>query len=136
MNEIARKMSEPDAHLDELARRVIGAAIAVHRELGPGFLESVYERALCIELDRQRIPYVRQAVFEVGYAGDTVGELRLDLLVDDQLVVELKAVESVAKIHRMIVRSYLKATSKHLALLINFSVPVLKEGISRIVLSQ
>ncbi len=74
----------------ELTGRVIGAAIAVHRELGPGFLESVYESALCVELDYLGIPYSRQVVVELGYRGRTVGEGRIDLVVDGCLVVELR----------------------------------------------
>ncbi len=135
MHEPAKRNEEPDKALDDLAHRVIGAAIAVHRELGLGFLESVYERALCIEFGRQGIRYVRQAVFEVGYGGEVVGELRLDLLVDGRLIVELKAVETSANVHRLVVKSYLKATGKQLALLINFNVPALRDGVSRIILS-
>ena len=115
---------EPSAELDDLAHRVIGAAIEVHRLLGPGFLESVYEEALCVELALRRIRFARQVPISVKYKRERVGQARLDLLVDDSLVVELKAVESFASIHLAQVLSYLKATRFRLGLLINFDVSV------------
>ena len=131
-----RVLHEPDSRTDVLAREVIGAAIEVHRHLGPGFLESVYEEALCVELRLRKIPFERQRPAKVEYKGEYVGEEgRLDLLVDDRLIVELKAVREVAPIHRAIVVSYLKATKKNLALLINFKVSCLKDGVQRVVLS-
>jgi GxxExxY protein len=124
----------PGEEVDVLARRVIGAAIEVHRALGPGYLESVYEQALCVELTSQGIPFVRQRPFSVEYRGQAVGEGRLDLLVDEELVVEVKAVVELAPVHTAQVISYLKATHLRLGLLINFSVPVLRDGIRRVVL--
>jgi GxxExxY protein len=129
-------MQEPDRALDDLAHAVIGAAIEVHRTLGPGFLESVYEQALSIEFESRSIPYIRQPVIEIQYKGHPIGEGRLDFLVADRLVVELKAVEQLAPIHTAQVMPYLKATGHHLGLLINFDVPVLKEGIKRVVLTR
>ena len=126
---------EPSKKLDQLAHDVIGAAIEVHRMLGPGFLESVYEEALCIELKLRGIPFERQVNRDIDYRGHSVGEGRMDLLVDKWLVVELKAFDGLAPIHSAQVISYLKATGYRLALLINFNVPVLKEGIKRIILS-
>ena len=119
----------------ELTGVVIGAAIEVHRVLGPGFLESVYEEALCVELQLRGIPFRRQPVVAINYKGRLVGEGRLDLLVSNTLIVELKAVENLAPIHEAQVLSYLKMTSHTLALLINFKVRVLKDGIRRIILS-
>lgn len=127
---------EPDTRLDELAHCVIGAAIEVHRCLGPGYLESVYEEALCYELGDQGVPFARQAKTSVHYKNHAVGENRVDLLIDCVLIVELKAVESLAPIHTAQVISYLKSTGCRLGLLINFNVPVLKQGIKRIVLTQ
>lgn len=126
-------MKEPDKRVDELARSVIGAAIEVHRTLGPGFLESVYEEALCIELALRGIPFARQAPVSVTYKNQRVGESRLDLVVGHLLVVELKAIEQVLPVHRAIVISYLKATKLELALLVNFRVAILKNGIERII---
>ena len=128
-------MREPDAETDELAHAVIGAAIEVHRHLGPGFLESVYEEALCVELRLRQIAFERQKRVKVEYKGEYVGEGWLDLLVGNRLVVELKAVKAFAPIDHAKVISYLKATGRQLALLVNFHVPVLRDGIQRIVRS-
>lgn len=111
-----------------MAHAVIGACIEVHRALGPGFLESVYEEALVLELTHRRIPFLRQHAFGLTYRGCRIGEGRLDLLVADRLIVELKAVEVLAPIDQAQVLSYLRATGHHLALLINFNVHVLKDG--------
>jgi GxxExxY protein len=119
---------------DPLSRSVIGAAIEVHRALGPGFLESVYEKALDIELKARGIPFVRQHPIGVVYKGQLVGEGQLDFLVDNQLVVELKAVESLLPIHSAQLLSYLKTTQCRIGLLINFNVPVLIKGVKRLVL--
>ena len=127
---------EPDLRTDDLARAVIGAAIEVHRLLGPGYLESVYEQALAIELELRNIPFERQKPIRVNYKGREVGEGRLDLLVGGSLIVELKAVDALAPIHTAQVMSYLKTTHYPLGLLINFNVPVLKAGIKRIVLTD
>ena len=126
---------EPDTEVDELAYKVIGAAIEVHRVLGPGFLESVYEEALCVELELRGIPYSRQHLVRVNYKDRAVGEARLDLLVNGELVLEIKAVNKLAPIHSAQAISYLKATGHQLGLLINFNVPFLKDAIKRIVLS-
>jgi len=124
---------EPDRAIDELAYRVIGAAIEVHRHLGPGYLESVYQEALKVELQIQQISFSSQYPFAVLYKNQPVGDSRLDFLVSGMLVVELKAIDCIAPIHRAQVISYLKSLKLHLGLLINFNVPVLKDGIERIV---
>ena len=129
-------LREPDAELDALARAVIGAGIEVHRELGPGFLENVYEEALAVELGLRAIPFVRQSQVEVRYKGVRVGEGRLDLLVGQRLVVEVKAVDSLHAIHRAQVIAYLKVIGAPLGLLMNFKSAVLKDGIERIVRSR
>lgn len=126
--------TEPDRELDELARRVIGAAIQVHKALGPGFLESVYENALVVEMEHNGIKCTRQHPIQIQYRHVNVGTGRLDLLVEGQLIVELKTVESLAPIHTAQVISYLKAMNLKLGLLINFNVRKLKDGIKRIVL--
>ena len=126
---------EPDTRLDELAHRAIGAAIEVHRHLGPGYLESVYEEALAVELGNRKIPFSRQPEITVSYKGNEIGKSRLDLLVDDRLIVELKTVEQLMPVHSAQVISYLKASGLQLGLLINFNVAVLKQGIKRVVLT-
>ena len=105
----------------ELTEKIIGAAIAVHRELGPGYLEYVYEEALAIEFDTLGLPYERQKPVIIFYRGRPAGEHRLDFLVDGCVVVELKAVRELEKIFFSIVRSYLKATRLETALLFNFA---------------
>ena len=126
----------PARKLDRLAHEVIGAAIDVHRALGPGYLESVYEAALCIELSPRGIIFSRQHPIAVHYKENAVGEGRIDILVEDSLVVELKAVENLLPIHNAQVISYLKATRNQLGLLINFNTVVLRDGIKRVILSQ
>lgn len=123
-----------DARIEEASNKVIGAAIEVHRHLGPGYLESVYEEALAVELTLRGVPFARQVVFGLDYKGHIVGEGRLDFLVDSCLVVELKAIEAFAPIHTAKCISYLKANQRRLALLINFNVSVLKDGIKRVAL--
>lgn len=128
-----RIMREPSPRVDELARQVIGAAIEVHRILGPGFLESVYEEALAIEFELRGIPFERQKPIKLIYKNRTVGDARLDFLVGGELVVELKAIEIVHPIHPAKVINYLKLTGLDLGLIINFHVEQLKDGIKRIV---
>lgn len=130
-------MREPSEYEDELARLVNGAVIEVHRKLGPGYPESVYENALCIELDHLGIRFERQKPVHVLYRDTVVGEGRIDLLVDGQLVVELKAVEDLAKVHFAQVKAYLRATGCVLGLLVNFNVAQIRDGgIRRVVWSM
>jgi GxxExxY protein len=105
----------------ELSEQIIGAGIRVHKELGPGFLESIYEEALAIELRLLRLQFERQKPVPVFYRGHAVGEHRLDLLVEGAVVVELKAITEFEPIHFAIVRSYLKALGLSDALLLNFA---------------
>lgn len=129
-------MAEPSRHVDELAHQVIDAAIEVHRILGPGFLESVYEEALAIEFDLRGILYERQKSFALEFKGKIVGDSRFDFLVDKQLVVELKAVESIHPIYPAKVIHYLKMSNLELGLIINFHVVLLRDGIKRIALTR
>ncbi len=122
------------ARTEAAATQVIGAAIEVHRHLGPGFLESVYEEALAVKLRLHDAPFARQLAFTLDYKGHKVGEGRRDFRVDGCLVVELKAVEQLAPIHTAQAISYLNATGHRLALLLNFNIPVLKDGLKRVVL--
>ena len=119
---------------NELTEAVIGAAIEVHRELGPGLLESAYGQAMCRELSLRGIPFECQKPMPLRYKGVALDcGYRLDLLVDGRLVVEIKAIEKLAPIHEAQVLTYLKLGGFHLALLINFNVEVLRLGIKRIV---
>ncbi len=131
-----RRMKQLGEEVERLAYRVIGAAIEVHQILGPGFLESVYQQALEMEFRIRGISHKPQHPVSVNYKGYPVGEGRLDFLVADVLIVELKAVENLSPVHEAQVISYLKMTNYPLALLINFKVPILKQGIKRIILSS
>jgi len=111
---------------DPLTGRVIAAAISVHRELGPGFLESIYEEAMAVALAEAGLKFVRQLPIAVKFHGRAVGEHRLDILVEDEVVLELKAISAFEDIHYAIVRSYLRATNKTRGLLINFAAPTLQ----------
>lgn len=116
-----------------LANKIIGAAIEVHRNLGPGFLESIYRKAMAYELSSQRIPVEEEKEILVPYKDIQIPGQRLDLRVGGRVIVELKCVEKFAPIHQAQLISYLKATSLRLGLLINFKTQMVKDGIQRIV---
>jgi GxxExxY protein len=119
---------------DPLTEAVIGAAIEVHRVLGPGLLESVYERCLCHELKLRGIDHQRQAALPVIYKGVPIdAELYMDVVVQNQLVLELKAVDTLHPIHEAQLLTYLKLSGIHRGLLMNFNVRLLKDGIKRLV---
>lgn len=120
------------ADKDELTERIIGAAIEVHRILGPGLLESIYEEALAIELELRSIPFQRQVEIDVHYKGHSIKGQRLDLLIGGQVVVELKSVTSLPDVAMAQVLSYLKAAGLKRGLLINFGNPRLIDGVKRI----
>ena len=128
-------MLEPPHQLDETTGAVIGAALEVHRVLGPGFLETVYEEAMAIEFGLRGIPFERQKPISVSYKGRPIGEGRLDFFVQNSVIVELKAAEKLLPIHQAQVMSYLKAARCRLGLLINFHERLLKEGVRRVVLT-
>jgi len=121
------ELMEQGVHqFDELSQKVIGAAIEVHKELGPGFLENIYEEALKIELAEYNISYEYQKEIKVEYLGVVVGLHRLDLIVENKIIIELKAVKELADIHFAQLRSYLKATGLKIGLLFNFAKPTLE----------
>lgn len=121
--------------INDLTGQIIGAAIEVHKALGPGLLESVYEECLCHELGLRQIRYKRQEALPVIYKGVRVDcGYRIDLLVENLVILELKYVERTEPIHDAQLLTYLKLTGLRLGLLINFNVPVLKEGIKRLIL--
>ena len=120
MSEDSRKAGKELGEAD-VTGEIIGAAIAVHTELGPGFLESIYEQALAVEFALRGIAFVRQMAVPLFYRDHQIGEHRLDFMVDDKIVVELKAVERLENVHFAIIRSYLKATSRANGLILNFS---------------
>lgn len=117
---------------DDLTEKIIGAAIEVHRILGPGLMESIYEDALCHEFALREIPFERQVEVDVRYKGKTLQGQRLDILVEGKVVVELKSVAKLPDVMLAQTLSYLKATGLHRALLINFGQEKLVDGIKRI----
>ena len=121
--------------LEQLSKKVIGAAIRVHQELGPGLLESVYQRCLLIELQSMGIRAEIEVPLEVRYRGQLIDDMgyRLDFLVEDSLIIELKSVETVQPVHKKQLLTYLKLTGCRLGLLINFNEVLLKNGITRVV---
>jgi GxxExxY protein len=129
---VAVKESEA---LKLLTERIIGCAIEVHRQLGPGLLEGTYEAALCIELQIAGLNFVRQPVFPVVYKGQVIGEYRLDLIVEGTVIVEIKSVERFDPIFEAQVLTYLRVTGKEIGLLMNFNSRLLRDGIKRYVLS-
>ncbi len=120
---------------EELTQKIIGAAIEVHRTLGPGLLESAYEHALCHELSLRSIAFRRQVDLPILYKGTALGShLRMDLIVADTVVVEVKSVEQRLPIHASQLLTYLRLSGYRIGLLINFNVPVLRYGITRKIL--
>lgn len=111
---------------EEITGSIIGSAIVVHRELGPGFLETVYDNALVLEMRARRIAFQRQLCVPILYRGAEVGTHRLDLFVADEIVVELKAVKDITDVHFAIVRSYLRATRRKHGLILNFAKATLE----------
>jgi GxxExxY protein len=116
---------------ERLSENIIGAAIKVHKELGPGFLENIYEEALKIELSRNQINFETQKEVKIEYHEVEIGTHRLDMIVENQIIVELKAIRELADMHFAQLRSYLKATGLNIGLLLNFAKPTLE--IKRIV---
>jgi GxxExxY protein len=119
---------------NEISNKIIGAAIEVHRILGPGLLESVYENALCHELYLCGLRFKRQQQIPIPYKGINLqADLRLDLLVEDKVIVDLKAKESLSPIDKPKLLTYLRLCEKHLGMIINFHVELLRDGIYRVV---
>ena len=123
--------------LDVLTQTIIGAAIEVHRHLGPGLLESAYEECLCYELSQAGLSFLRQVHIPIEYKGIKLDcKYRLDLIVEGAVIIEIKAMERFDPIHSAQLLTYLKATDKRIGLLINFNVDRLKDGIKRVALTR
>ena len=119
----------------ELTDKILAAAIEVHRTLGPGLLEGVYEECLCRELELQQISFERQRPLPVEYKGVMLEcDYRMDIVVNHRVVIELKCVDAIAPVHEAQLLTYLKLSGMKVGFILNFYVPVLKEGIRRMVL--
>ena len=119
---------------DPLTFEIIGAAIDAHRILGPGLLESVYEEALCIELEERQLEFQRQKQIDIDYRGRSIGDLYADVIVENSVILELKSVDKLHPIHTAQLMTYLKLAKIRKGLLINFNVEILKQGIKRVIL--
>ena len=130
----AQRKEIPGA-LNQVSGQIVDAAFAVHKELGPGLLETVYETCLAHELEDRGLSVSRQVLIPVKYKGvELDAELRIDLMIENAVVVELKAVENLLPVHEAQLLTYLKLTKLRLGLLINFNVPLIRDGIKRLVL--
>lgn len=128
-------MEQIPVEVDDVARQIVDSAFQVHKRLGPGLLESVYERCLCLELSKRKIAFESQKALPIFYDDVKIdGGLRLDLLVANSVIVELKAIESLLPIHEAQLLTYLRLSEHRLGLLINFNVTLIKNGIKRIAL--
>jgi GxxExxY protein len=125
---------ERAAGADPLTERIIACAIEVHRQLGPGLLESAYERAMCVELEESGLRFACEVVVPILYKGHDVGDYRVDLIVEDKVVVEIKSVERLDRVFDAQVLTYLRVTGKHVGLLINFNSRLVTDSIKRFVL--
>lgn len=124
---------EPGNDLDKLAYDAIGACIEIHKHLGPGYVEKIYEQALIVELRLRGIDTETQVDIPLSYKGHNLTAGRIDLILERKLILELKVVESLQPIHKAQLISYLKATDLNLGLLVNFNAPIVKDGIQRVV---
>jgi len=123
-----------NAEIEELNRiteRIIGLAIEVHKKLGPGFIEKIYQEALSLELDQSKISYEKEKFITINYKGRKLGEQRIDFLIENSIILEIKAIDKIGPIHIAQVISYLKAMDKRLGLILNFSE--VKLGIKRVI---
>ena len=120
--------------LNLITEKIIGAAIEVHRNLGAGLLESIYQKALAFELEQEELIYEREKKLPIKYKGVILGNLKMDFLVEDKVVVETKSVNKLEAVFEAQLLTYLKLSNKKLGLLINFNVPLLKNGLKRMIL--
>lgn len=128
------ELSEEEKRLNQITEKIIGCAIEVHKGLGPGLLESAYEECLCYELNRIGLKFARQVPLPVIYKGVKLDcSYRMDIVVENSVIVEVKAVENLIPVHDAQLLSYLKLYDKKVGLLMNFHVPILKKGLKRIV---
>jgi len=124
-----------ETNINEISRKIVDAAYQVHSTLGPGLLESVYQKCLVVELQERNLSVKNEVIVPIQYKHHSIdSNLRIDLMVEDTIIVELKSVEQMLPVFESQVLTYLKLTGKRLGLLINFNVPLIKNGIKRIIL--
>jgi GxxExxY protein len=115
-----------DLVFGNLSDKIINSAVKVHKKIGPGFKENIYEKAVMIELEKKDIKFINQAVIKLNYEGILLGNQRVDFLVEDKIILELKAVSEINSIHKAQMISYLKTANKKVGLLLNFAKPILE----------
>jgi|CXWL01.1.fsa_nt_gi GxxExxY protein len=120
----------------ELTSQIIGAAIEVHKHVGPGQLEALYQRALACELRRRGLAFRAQAPIPMLYKGEPIGDYFADLVIEGKVIVELKAVDALRPVHTAQILAYLRGAKLELGLLINFNMPTLKQGVRRLILAR
>jgi len=120
--------------LNAISEKIIGCAIEVHKNLGLGLLESVYEKAMCFEIGSNGMKFQNQVTIPIIYKGTILGEHRIDMIVENEIITEFKAVDRLDPVFKAQLLSYLRLTNKKLGLLINFNVPYLRDGIQRVIL--
>jgi GxxExxY protein len=135
-DEFRAQHGEREPEIDSITDEILGASIEVHKELGPGLNELLYQEALCHEFDLRGLRYEKQLKVPVVYKGKAIGETRIDLLVEGCVIVELKACEGLNAVHRAQLICYLQLLKLKVGLLINFNVAILKDGVKRVVLSS
>jgi GxxExxY protein len=134
VTEINQPPSHEISETNLLTQRIIGCAIEVHRVLGPGLLEAMYESAICVEFDEVNLQYARQVSLPAYYKGRLLGEYKVDLVVDDRVLVEIKSVERMNPVFEAQLLIYLRLTGKRVGLLLNFNSRLIKDGIKRLIL--
>jgi GxxExxY protein len=127
-------MIKSKEEINKITEKIIGCAIEVHRSLGPGLLESIYEKALCIEFEQKSIKFEKQKIINVSYKTRYVGDFKTDILVEDEVVLELKSVERHDPVFEAQILSYMKLGNNKIGLLINFNSKLLIEGIKRYII--
>jgi GxxExxY protein len=131
---VLEKYQDLQSDVDNLSKQVVDSIFKVHQAFGPGFLEKVYEECLCMEFSDRKIPFQRQAPLRLEYNGREVAtDFRLDMVVDNKILIELKAVEQIHPVHEAQIYSYLKMSGLPMAFLVNFNVPLIKDGLKRYV---
>ena len=130
--QLERSLYEPSPELLAINHRFIGAAIEVHRHLGPGYTEIMYRRAMCVELAARGMSYATEVPVDIVYKGELLGSYRLDFIVEGILLIELKSIERITQVHVAQTVSYLKSLGLPFGLIVNFNVPLLHQGIRRV----
>jgi len=130
---LLKKHADLSDDIEDMAEKVVDAAYHVHKNLGAGFPERVYESALCVELEKRFLQFDKQKIIKVIYPPDIVldPEYRLDLVVEDEIILELKCVEKILPVHQAQLYSYMRMSGIKLGFLLNFNVPLIKDGIKR-----